>query len=161
MKLLLSKLDRIEEYVLVITMPLMLLFIFMATIFRYFELGSLTWAEEAARYLMIWLAFAGISLGFKKNIHLGLSFFVGRFPENTQKIFHFIRTILIVVFGGLLSYNTYLIIGNQLRNPQISPALGMPMWQIYSAVLFGSIMIIIRTLQMTFIKVTETDKGGV
>lgn len=157
MKCLLNILNKIENYILIITLSLMLLFIFTATVFRYFQLGSLTWAEEAARYLMIWFAFAGISLGFKTNAHLGLSFFVDKFPKNAQKILYFVRAILIILFGCLLSYNTYLIIKNQIRYPQISPALGLPIWWIYSAVLFGSVMIIIRTLQAAFTKVNGTD----
>jgi C4-dicarboxylate transporter DctQ subunit len=150
MKSLLKKLDKIENYILMITMPLMLFFIFMATVFRYFELGSLTWAEEASRYLMIWLAFAGISLGFKKNAHLGLSFVVDRFSEKNQKVIYFIRALLIILFGVMVCYNTFLLINTQIKNPQISPAMGIPIWWVYSSVLFGSLMIIIRTLQMAF-----------
>lgn len=150
MKSLLKKLDKIENYILMITMPLMLFFIFMATVFRYFELASLTWAEEASRYLMIWLAFAGISLGFKKNAHLGLSFVVDRFSEKNQKVIYFIRALLIILFGVMVCYNTFLLINTQIKNPQISPAMGIPIWWVYSSVLFGSLMIIIRTLQMAF-----------
>ncbi len=158
MKCLLYHLNKIENYILIITLPLMLLMIFTATVFRYFELGSMTWAEEAARYLMIWLAFAGISIGFKTNSHLGLSFFVDRFPENVQKVLFTFRAIFIILFGSLYSYYTYLIIRSQIRYPQISPAMGLPMWWVYSAILFGSIMIIVRTLQMALIKVRDKEE---
>lgn len=135
----------------------MLLFVFSATIFRYFQLGSLTWADEASRYLMIWLAFAGIGLGFKKNAHLGLSFFVNKFSKFGQKILYFIRAIAILLFGGLLSYFTTLILINQTQNGQLSPVLGIPMWLVYLALLFGSIMMIIRTLQLTIVSLKMKD----
>jgi C4-dicarboxylate transporter DctQ subunit len=158
MKALLKNLNNIEKYILVITMPLMLLFIFMATVFRYFELGSLTWAEEVSRYLMIWLAFAGISLGFKRNAHLGLSFIVDRFSGISQKILYFIRAALIILFGVIVSYYTFLLINTQIKNPQTSPAMGIPIWWVYSSVLFGSTMIIIRTLQMAFEEIKSKEE---
>lgn len=135
----------------------MLIFVFSATIFRYFQLGSLTWAEEASRYLMIWLAFAGISLGFKKNAHLGLSFLVSKFPKNINKFFYFIRAGLIVLFGSVVSYYSYLLISNQLKNTQLSPAMGIPVWWVYSALLFGGILMIIRTLQVTLKAIKENN----
>jgi C4-dicarboxylate transporter DctQ subunit len=158
MKALLKNLDKVEIYIIVITLPLMLLFVFLSTVFRYFELGSLTWAEEASRYLMIWLAFAGISWGFKRNAHLGLSFVVDKFSEKNQKVIYFIRAALIILFGTVVSYYTFLLITTQIKNPQISPAMGIPIWWVYSSELFGSLMIIIRTLQMAFIEVKNKEE---
>ena len=135
----------------------MLLFVFLGTIFRYFEIGSLTWAEEAARYLMIWLAFAGISLGFKKNVHLGLAFLVNKFPQAAQKFLFFVRAAFIILFGGLITYYTFLLVSNQMQNTQLTPALGIPVWWVYSAILFGSIMIIVRTVQMATYSVKIND----
>ncbi len=135
----------------------MLLFVFSATVFRYFELGSLTWADEASRYLMIWLAFAGIGLGFKKNAHLGISFFINRLPRLGQKVFYYIRAIIIILFGGLVTHFTFLLIMSQINNGQLSPALGIPMWLVYLAVLFGSVMMIIRTLQLVIISTRVDD----
>ncbi|GAA0316497.1 hypothetical protein GCM10008967_03850 [Bacillus carboniphilus] len=157
MKGILRSLDRIEEYILIVTFPLMLLFVFSATVFRYFEIGSLTWAEEASRYLMVWLAFAGIGLGFKRNSHLGLSFFVNKFPPTAQKFLFFVRAALIILFGGMVSYFTFLLVSNQFQNTQTSPAMGIPIWLVYSAVLFGSVMIIVRTIQMATTSVKLND----
>ena len=74
---------HLEEIVLLITFPLMTVITLLGTSVRYFELGSMTWSEEAARYLMIIAAFAGISLGFRENSHLGLSFFMDIIPKSS------------------------------------------------------------------------------
>ncbi|MCK6207054.1 TRAP transporter small permease [Bacillus infantis] len=162
MRKLLKKLDKIEEYVLIISFPLMLLFVFSATVFRYFQLGSLTWADEASRYLMIWLAYSGVGLGFKKNAHLGLSFFVNRFSKSNQRVLYLIRAIAILVFGGLLTYFTTLILINQVQNAQLSPVMGVPMWLVYLALLFGSILMVVRTLQLLILslKLKDFDMDG-
>lgn len=150
MKKILSFLDNIENYVLLLTFPLMLSIVFIDVLFRYIFKASLPWAGEAARYLMIWLAFAGISLGFKKNTHVGLSFFEERLAEKGKKIFIYIRSALVILFGGLIAYYVIIIMQMQIRTGQVSAAMEIPVWWVYAAVLFGSIMIIVRTLQMAF-----------
>lgn len=143
--------NRLEEYIMLVTFPAMLLVILVATFSRFFSLFSLSWGEEAARYLMIWLGFAGISYGFKKNAHLGVSFIVEKFPPRMQKLLALLRTGLILFFGLFLAYFSYDIIGNQFRFHQISPSLHIPMWTIYSAMLAGGILILVRTVQSAFL----------
>lgn len=155
MKKVLSRINNIENYILLITFPLMVIFVMLSTVFRYFELGSLTWAEEASRYLMIWLAFAGIGLGFKNNTHLGLSFIVKKFNFKVQKFFHYLRALLILTFGLIVTYYSMILVNTQIMNPQISPGLGIPIWYAYVAVLFGGILIIVRTIQMSLVPFTE------
>ena len=45
--------NHLEEGILLITFPLMTIITIAGTAVRYFELGTLTWSEESARYLMI------------------------------------------------------------------------------------------------------------
>lgn len=148
MKKVLGFLDNIENYVLLVTFPLMLSVVFVDVIFRYVFRASLPWAGEAARYLMIWLAFAGISLGFKKNTHVGLSFIEERLPDRGKRIFIYIRSAFVTLFGGIVSYYVLMIMRMQIRTGQVSAAMEIPVWWVYAAVLFGSTMIIVRTLQM-------------
>ncbi|WP_203553618.1 TRAP transporter small permease [Bacillus sp. B15-48] len=157
MKRLLEKLDNIEIYILNIAFPLMVLFIFLATVFRYLGIGSITWAEEASRYLMIWLAFAGIGLGFKHNAHLGLSFVVNLLPKPLQKAAYYLRAVLIILFGGIVFYYSYLVVVSQMNNGQLSPSLGIPVWSVYASLLLGSALIVIRTLQLLIKPPTSPD----
>jgi len=150
--------DKIEEYIMIITFPLMVLFITLSTTFRYFELGSIPWAEEASRYLMILMAFAGISLGFKNNSHIGMSFIVDRMPSKIRRWFILLRNILIVGFGLLTSYYTFIIIQNQMKFVQKSSSLGIPMWCVYMSMFWGSIMIMIRAIQAAIVKEEENQE---
>lgn len=154
-------LDKIEIYIMLITFPLMVLFIFLATVFRYLQLGSLTWAEETSRFLMIWLVFAGIGIGFKHNAHLGLSFVVDLFPERLQKLAGYFRVALIFLFGLLILIYSYQLIMSQIDNGQLSPVLGIPVWWVYSSLLFGSILIVIRSVQMVAAPSGEHGKENV
>lgn len=147
MKYIIKILDKIEEYIILISLTMMVLFIILSVIVRYFELGSLNWAEEASRYLMIILAFGAISLAFKTNSHLGLNFIVDKMPFKYKMIFLWVRSIIIFGFGLLLTYHSFIIVRTQMNFMQVSASMGIPMWWIYSTMVWGGIMIMIRTIQ--------------
>ena len=164
MKKIISKLDNIEEYILIVSLPMMLLLVFASTCVRYLDLGSLTWAEEASRYLMIWAAYAGISLGIKHNDHFSISFFVDKFTGNMKKTLFLVRSGLVFLFAAIVLYYTSIIITNQMVNNQLSPSLGLPIWVVYSSMAFCSTMIILRITIITIrgIKsgIYDASEGG-
>ncbi len=143
-------LNKIEEYILLITFPLMTIITVAGTTVRYLELGSLTWSEEAARYLMIIAAFAGISLGFRENSHLGLSFFVGKIPVQARKVLEIARNLLVLLFCVMLTFFAFQIVQQQMQVTQYSPAMRIPMWIVYIPVFLGGIMMTVRVLQSIF-----------
>lgn len=140
-------LDRLEEYIMLVTFPLMLFIVLTVTLTRFFNLFSIPWGEEAARYLMIWLGFAGISYGFKKNAHLGLSFVVDRLPPVANRFCVLLRTGLIIFFGVLVAWFSFKILQKQFQFSQISPSLHLPMWTVYLAVFVGGLLTIVRAIQ--------------
>jgi len=159
LRFILKRLDNIEKYIILVSFPLMLIFVFSATVSRYLKLGSLTSAEEASRYLMIWLAFAGISQGFKNRSHLGLSFLTDRLMGKTKRVVVFVRFAFITLFGCLLGFYSLSIIRTQMRFTQLSSSMEIPIWWVYSAMLFGSVMIVVRVLQNTFNKKIADGEG--
>ena len=63
-------LNRLEEGILLITFPLMTVITLLGTSVRYFQLGTLTWSEEATRYMFIWFVFMGMSYGIRNGTHI-------------------------------------------------------------------------------------------
>lgn len=152
-------LNRLEEIVLLITFPLMTVITLMGTTVRYFELGTMTWSEEAARYLMIIAAFAGISLGFRENSHLGLSFFMDVMPEKLKPFFRVFRFIILILFSVLMIFLAYQLVVIQMNVSQFSAAMHISMWKVYAVLLLGFILMLVRIVQ-AFLKHTE-DKQEV
>ena len=140
-------LNRLEEGILLITFPLMTVITLLGTSVRYFQLGTLTWSEEAARYLMILAAFAGISLGFRENSHLGLSFFMERMPESLKPFFHVIRFAFMLIFSVLMVWLSWQLVSTQMSVKQFSAAMNLPMWVVYIPIFLGFILMFIRILQ--------------
>lgn len=65
-------LSRITEVIVVFLMVLLVLDVWLGVIVRYFIDFPLTFTEEAARYLMIWMALLAVSIGIARREHIGV-----------------------------------------------------------------------------------------
>jgi len=140
-------LDHIEEYLLIILFPIMTLVVFAATISRYFKLVPMPWSEELARYIMVWMAYIGASLGVKRNAHLGVEALVNLLPRRLRVAADVLRVLVIVVFSIAIASYSYKIIIHQININQTSPALFIPIWVAYLAVPVGCLMMSARAIQ--------------
>lgn len=139
--------DNIEEYLLILLFPVLVIVVFTATMIRYFTVYSLPWSEELARYTMVWMAYLGASLGVKKNAHLGVSALMDAMPEKLQPFLTFLRLGIIIVFNLLIVIFAYQIIQRQIQMDQVSPAMRIPISWAYAAIPVGSVLMTIRCLQ--------------
>ncbi len=139
--------DNLEERIITIILPIMVIVVFMATFFRYTGLVNFPWAEELARYLMIWIVFLGIGVGAKKNQHFTVSNFVDAMPAKAHKFFFILRTLIIVSFSGFMLFNAGDLIMKLQKMGQTTPALEIPTWMMYSAVPVGLLLMILRSTQ--------------
>ena len=60
--------------------------IFAQVVTRYVLHVSLSWSEELARYLLMWLAMLSAAYGFKVKAHFALVFLVKRFPAGARNV---------------------------------------------------------------------------
>jgi len=122
----------------------MCLTIFVATFMRFTNIIVIPWAEELARYMMIWILFFGISAAAKKGEHFCVTAFIIFLPQRIQNIISVIRMILMVGFMLFVSRFCIVILKNQMMMGQVTPSLGIPMWIVYSAVIVGCILMMFR-----------------
>ena len=141
-------LDNIEEYILLILFPLMVIVVFVATCVRYLTVMSLPWAEEVARYSMVWIAYIGASLGIKRNSHLGVEAVLLLFPKGSRVFFDYLRYLIIILFNVLIAYYAFQIMQSQIATEQVSPSLRIPMWFAYGAIPVGAVLMACRCIQM-------------
>jgi C4-dicarboxylate transporter DctQ subunit len=142
----LERLDKFEDYLLAFLLPAMTVTILIATFTRFTNLFIVHWAEELTRYMMIWLMFLGASAAMKKGEHFSVTALTMVLPPIIQKILNIVRMILMTGFFIFISRYTIVILKNQMMMGQISPALHWPMWTVYSAVLVGCVLMLIRFL---------------
>lgn len=150
-------LNNFEEYCLIVLFPIMTLVVFIATVGRYLQLYSLPWSEEMSRYIMVWMAYIGASVGIKRNAHLGVEALINTLPQKIQKAAVYVRVAIILVFNILIIYYSYQIISHQIKIQQTSPALFIPIWIAYFAVPFGMFLMAVRLIQAVFFQKSSEE----
>lgn len=65
---------------------------------------QLTFTEELARYLMIWMALLAVSSGIAHREHIGVLFIFEKFPPASRRWFSLAFDILAFVFFGLILF---------------------------------------------------------
>lgn len=136
-----TSLNRWVEFLLFALGLTMALIVATQVFSRYVLNHSLFWSEELARYLLVWLTFLGASTAYKRRLHPGVDVMVNRVPPALQK------TISLLVHGvSLALFAVMVVYGTQFAyfiRAQISPALYLPKWTVFSIIpLSGSILII-------------------
>ena len=158
MKNFLKRLNNIEEYLLAFLLPFMCVVIFVATFMRFTNLVIITWAEELARYCMIWILFIGISAAAKKGEHFCVTVFTMYVPRMFQNVLSVARIFLMTGFTLFVGWFCIVILKNQMMMGQVTPSLHWPMWTMYSAVLVGTVAMLIRYTVFA-IKEIQGNKG--
>jgi TRAP-type C4-dicarboxylate transport system permease small subunit len=112
---------------------------------RYVIKASVPWAEELARYLMVWAAFLGGSLGLKRGVHVGITFVVRKIPP------HISRWVSLFTGLSLLFFFLVVIVEGccftMFVSRQLSPALRVSMAWVYSALPTGGILFALYVIQ--------------
>ena len=124
--------DKIVGYICIVFAITMTVTTLVGILFRYVMTNPLPWTEELARYAMIWMGLLAISMGVKRQSHLGLKLFVNMLPKVAQKILSYIIRIIIGYFlYMLIIYGTDMALNGVY---QIAPALQIKMVYVLSAV---------------------------
>ena len=114
---------------------------------RYVMGSSLSWSEELARYLFIWLIYIGISYGAKVMRHIKIDAGLFLFPKKLRPYVVIIGDILFLIFSiTVVIYSTKLI-QRQLMIGQTSPAMSIPMAYVYAAPAVGFALTAFRQIQ--------------
>jgi TRAP-type C4-dicarboxylate transport system permease small subunit len=145
-----KQLDEILGYFLVILMAVMTLDVLWGVLTRYVVGSQASWSEELARFLMIWIGILGAAYASGQRMHLAIDLLQPSLNTDHQRSLSRIISVLVVLFAF-----TVMVIGGfrliYITNTlgQLSPALRIPMWVIYSVVpLSGLIIIYYKALDL-------------
>ena len=137
----LNKLDSvwtfIEEHIIALLLMIMTGITFWGVISRFILNDASPWAEEAARYLSIWAAFIGASLGVKKGAHIGVEAFVMVLPVKIKQYIEVLINFICLCFCCAVTYIGYDYLFKLVSTGQLSPAMRIPIVWAYYAVPIG------------------------
>ena len=133
--------EKITAVPLMIIGASMVLVVLVGTFWRYVLNDPILWTEEAARYLMIWMALAGASISMKRREHVGIRLIIRLFPFWFQKLIQLISSALMAYFLYVLIREGWILAWG--ARFQVSPALGFAMfWPLLSVPVSGALILV-------------------
>ena len=141
----------------IVTVFISLVFlVFTQVFFRYVVGDSLTWAEEVARFLFIWLIYIGGIITVRKGMNITFDVFLESLP---YKLWVPVFTVVNLISLGFLSL--VIILGFDLATvnmTQLSSAIMFPMGIVYLAIPIGAIGMFISQIQW-YVETKEKRRG--
>lgn len=151
--------NKLEMTVCVILMSGMSIIIFIQVIARYVFNNSLSWSEELARYMFIWLVYIGISLGCKEMKHLRIDAFIKIFPKKARPWVLVFSDFLFLAFAIYITYTGIHYTVMIFNQGDYSPACHIPMWIIDMAPAVGFGLSCIREIQTIIYRIKKIKAG--
>ncbi|MCF3974374.1 TRAP transporter small permease [Paracoccus salsus] len=109
---------------------------------RYLWAGSLPWADEVARYTMIWLTFLGSGLALREGAHVAIANAQEALPRPAQRL---LRLFILLILFGFFAFMVWVGIDYMNRmSIQKSAALRLPMKWVYAAMPAGFVLMILH-----------------
>lgn len=111
---------------------------------RYTTNHSLPWADEAARYLMIWMTFLGAGLALRMGGHVAITNLHDFISTRSQKLLRAAIVVTLLLFFGFMVY-----VGWQYMERarfQQTPALRLSFRYVYAAMPVGFSLLIVHLL---------------
>jgi TRAP-type C4-dicarboxylate transport system permease small subunit len=78
------RINRLVEWICALLVGAMVAIVAVGVVGRYATEGGVPWAEEAARYVMIWAALLAVSCGAWWREHIGLDLLHARLPQQAR-----------------------------------------------------------------------------
>lgn len=150
--------DHFEEVIIFFALALMSVIIALQVLMRYAFQASLSWSEEVARYLFIWLIYIGISYGVKKGAHVAVTATDLFLSSTQQKWMRLISNLVFLGFAVCIFYYGRQVCATIARLGQQSPAMDIPMWMVYAAVPTGFCLTCIRLIQRVRQQIMDWNK---
>ena len=133
---------NVEESVASILMYVLTFLTLLQVVMRSFSM-PFTWAEEASRYLMIYMIFIGSAVALYKKEHLNIEILELILKDKGMRFITLAQQSLVTIFTIVFTIIAFQFILTQIEIGQKSPALQMPMaWPMTAVVVGGLLMVI-------------------
>lgn len=100
------------------------------------------WTEEAAGYLLAWVALLGASYAYRRRLHVGDDYFVKKMPEKVRRAAEWGGfAVEILFFVGVMGFGGSRLVAVTFQLGQATSVLRWPMGLVYLVIpLSGALM---------------------
>ncbi len=133
---------RVNRAALIVMLAAMALIIFANVVLRYTTNQSIEWAEEVARYLMVWLTFVGAGPVLRYGGHIAVDNLQDALPSRVAVA---IRVLIAALLFGFFGFMVWFGISYVLRAQfQMTPTTQVSMGWVYAAMPVGGVLLILH-----------------
>ena len=161
MKKIINLYNKFKEIFLVVLLVIMVVLIFVQVVMRYCFNSSLSWSEELARILFIWVSWIGISLGQKKGEHIKITMVTDKLKGNAKKFVLLLADVCTLVILAVLCVKGMEVVMQTMGLGAAMPATGCPKWIVYSAVPLSCLLMAIRVVKDLVLTLTNRKQEEV
>lgn len=111
---------------------------------RYVFNSGLIWADEASRFMLIWVTFLGAAALVRLGEHITVDVFVSYMPGAVQAATYVLTQLLSAFLAVVLIWQGIEQVGKQAE--QISPAMQINMGTVYTVVPFAGLYMLAYSL---------------
>ena len=141
-------LDRALDALLFIVLGGMAGIVFVNVFCRFVLKFSLSWADEMAQVLMIWLTFLGAAVAMRDRMHYAFDYLVRSLPWRWQRAVVVGGQMLCILMTLLLIYWSAAV--TLLISAWVMPATGLPRSLVYASCPVGSTFLLIYQVRNLF-----------
>jgi TRAP-type transport system small permease protein len=137
-----ARMNHAVEVVIALVLAATVIVALMQVIFRYGLNSSLSWSEELARYLFIWVIFLGTSSATRRGYHMAVEALANILPKSALRPLSALVMIISIVFFCVVFYECVLLTENAI--PQRSTALEVSVALVYIAAPIGTALTVVH-----------------
>ena len=103
--------EHLEEFFIIPLMFAMSIIIFIQVIMRYVFQNSLTWSEELARYMFVWLVYFAVSFTARREKHIRIDAAINLYPKKIRPYIEILSEIIVLAFSIFIAITGVTVVG--------------------------------------------------
>jgi TRAP-type C4-dicarboxylate transport system permease small subunit len=157
---LLGRLIALIEWWAVCLLAGLALIVCLGVFFRYVLNASLTWYDEFASYMLVWLTFYGTVVADYRRRHIGFELLVDKLAPTPRKIVDVAAEIAVLGFQFVLFYYGWVLMQRMGDETAISLPWVRVSWITSVLPITGALLLLISATRMVGILFGKTNKQG-
>ena len=147
---------KINDIAAICLMSVLAICVIAQVIWRYALGTPLTWSEELARYMQIWMVMLGAAVMMRKGGHLAIDLVTASLPPKIKRVTDTLVYIAIIVFFSIVVWQGIPVTMNAMK--QHSPAIQANMGYVYMALPVGGALILMEAV-IRFVRFLKTGSA--
>jgi TRAP-type C4-dicarboxylate transport system permease small subunit len=157
---LLGRLVALIEWWAVLLLAAMVVLVCLGVFFRYVLNSSLTWYDEFASYLLVWLTFYGVVVADYRRRHIGFELVVDKLKPATRRVVDAVAELAVLGFQFVLFYYGWVLTERMGDETAISLPWVKVSWISSVLPVTGGLLLVISAARLAGILFKRTAKKG-